>query len=423
VDQQSGDTLNSDASRNPVFCLYGISNGENTLNTMIQDAITNWGAEDLSSDTLSYNIIYDQFGRNSLMGSVWVEAGVRDSGGNYTAKVKGTGTDFTRQVLSGDQFVVDGRLLTVISVQTKTEMLADGYYADAPRSYANVVQALGNSADPKTAFLTRPVSCPSLLPNGSPRVGTCQTRYLKTITDPDGNEYPIIVERNKCEIGTAEECIADSVSNTWAPSESVDFTDKFGQLIDPRVTIKRFVVRESDVNRQSQQVDATNNYPASAALVNLKEQQSRVEFRDFSTASVEKLGSKYAILFPNKLSTARFRYKHEMDAVAYTSSSVTSAGLNVHLNVYSESAADHDAGVAYAEGDVVVSGGKLYRADAAVAAGAFNVAEWTEVQDVANNEDRKLYRQFLTLPSMGLDSRNVTVMLLQKDKIARSEFN
>ncbi|MCP4526671.1 MAG: hypothetical protein GY833_12275 [Aestuariibacter sp.] len=113
------------------------------------------------------------------------------------------------------------------------------------------------------------------------------------------------------------------------------------------ICVKRFVVREKDVNAPSRQADAWRNSRDSNAVVNLRQQQARIEMRDIGVASVEKAGSRYAILFPSRLNTARFRFKSEMDMVAFTSADVISSGLPVNVHVYGETDPD--------------SGEKLYR--------------------------------------------------------------
>lgn len=108
------------------------------------------------------------------------------------------------------------------------------------------------------------------------------------------------------------------------------------------IAVKRFTVREKDVNAPSKQTDAWRNDRDANAILNLRQQQARIEMRDIGVASVEKAGSRYAILFPSKLNTARFRFKHELDMIAYTSADVISSGLPVNVHVYGET--DPDTG-------------------------------------------------------------------------------
>jgi hypothetical protein len=108
------------------------------------------------------------------------------------------------------------------------------------------------------------------------------------------------------------------------------------------ICVKRFVVREKDVNAPSKQNDAWRNGRDANAIVNLRQQQARIEMRDIGVASIEKAGSRYAILFPSRLNTARFRFKSEMDMVAFTSADVISSGLPVNVHVYGE--VDNDTG-------------------------------------------------------------------------------
>ncbi len=125
------------------------------------------------------------------------------------------------------------------------------------------------------------------------------------------------------------------------------------------ICVKRFVVREKDVNAPSRQTDAWRNGRDANAVVNLRQQQARIEMRDIGVASVEKAGSRYAILFPSRLNTARFRFKSEMDMVAFTSADVISAGLPVKVHVYGEVSED--------------TGEKLYRRYVAIQpTGPFN---------------------------------------------------
>lgn len=109
--------------------------------------------------------------------------------------------------------------------------------------------------------------------------------------------------------------------------------------------IRRFVVRESDVNvpypRQlsvdgpntvssgtaMMGVDATRNNRDYAAIINASQQVSITE------------NNKYIVTFPNGLNTARYGYTHEMDMVAYTSADVVSLSTEIPLTVYGESEA------------------------------------------------------------------------------------
>lgn len=174
--------------------------------------------------------------------------------------------------------------------------------------------------------------------------------------DPVGSRNPIFAA-----YGISNE------GNQRAPSRQKDFADHLDALGLPvveatkkgAIAVKRFVVREKDVNAPSKQTDAWRNGRDANAILNLREQQARIEMRDIGVASVEKAGSRYAILFPSKLNTARFRFKHELDMIAYTSADVISSGLPVNVHVYDEKDPD--------------TGEKLYRRYVAVQpTGPFN---------------------------------------------------
>ncbi|MDK1290195.1 hypothetical protein [Pseudoalteromonas umbrosa] len=124
---------------------------------------------------------------------------------------------------------------------------------------------------------------------------------------------------------------------TYANSNNVPISDA---TQNGAICVKRFVVREKDVNAPSRQLDAWRNGRDANAIVNLRQQQARIEMRDIGVASVEKAGSRYAILFPSRLNTARFRFKSEMDMVAFTSADVISSGLPVNVHVYGETSQD-----------------------------------------------------------------------------------
>lgn len=88
--------------------------------------------------------------------------------------------------------------------------------------------------------------------------------------------------------------------------------------------INRFVVREVDVLRPQNIVDATAHSEDSRAIINDKNQVAISE------------DSKYIITFPNGLNTPRYAYTHELDLIAYTSADVISAWAEVPLTVYGE---------------------------------------------------------------------------------------
>lgn len=91
--------------------------------------------------------------------------------------------------------------------------------------------------------------------------------------------------------------------------------------------VKRFVVRESDVLRPSDAVDATVDTDFNAAIINGLEQVAISE------------GNKYVVSFPSRLNTTRYAYTYELDMMGYTSADVISENTDVPLTVYKESAA------------------------------------------------------------------------------------
>lgn len=90
--------------------------------------------------------------------------------------------------------------------------------------------------------------------------------------------------------------------------------------------IKRFVVRESDVLRPSDAVDATVDTDYHAAIINGLEQVAISE------------GNKYVVSFPSRLNTTRYAYTYELDMLGYTSADVISENTDVPLTVYKEAA-------------------------------------------------------------------------------------
>ncbi|TMP46304.1 hypothetical protein CWB96_00285 [Pseudoalteromonas citrea] len=113
--------------------------------------------------------------------------------------------------------------------------------------------------------------------------------------------------------------------------------------------IQKFTVREKDVLKPTYAEDATLNTRDSNAWVNEVQQQTRVEYRASSetsnTGSFVLAGAKYVILYPNRLNTKRFRYQHDLDMVAYTSSDVIAPQLTIKVNVYNEGAKDYEGNV------------------------------------------------------------------------------
>ena len=88
--------------------------------------------------------------------------------------------------------------------------------------------------------------------------------------------------------------------------------------------IKRFTVREADITRPTNAVDACRHSSDYSAIINPLQQVSVSE------------GNNYVITFPNGLNTARYVYKEELDMIAYTSADVVSDASNVSLTVYGE---------------------------------------------------------------------------------------
>lgn len=91
--------------------------------------------------------------------------------------------------------------------------------------------------------------------------------------------------------------------------------------------IKKFIVREIDIEKPTPSVPATYDSPDSNAIINGAEQVAITE------------DDKYIILFPNRLNTPRYAYSHELDLISFTSADVISQWSDVPLTVYGESAA------------------------------------------------------------------------------------
>lgn len=107
--------------------------------------------------------------------------------------------------------------------------------------------------------------------------------------------------------------------------------------------IRRFVVRESDINvpyplgnvtRTGSEITnepgdmmgvvATHDTRDYNAIMNASQQVSISE------------ANKYILTFPNGLNTARYAYPHELDMIAYTSADVVAQGTIVPVSVYGE---------------------------------------------------------------------------------------
>lgn len=91
-------------------------------------------------------------------------------------------------------------------------------------------------------------------------------------------------------------------------------------------TINRFIVRESDVLRPSDAVDATKDTDYNNAIINSLEQVAISE------------GNKYVVSFMSRLNTTRYAYTYELDMVGYTSADVVSENTDIPLRVYGETA-------------------------------------------------------------------------------------
>lgn len=113
--------------------------------------------------------------------------------------------------------------------------------------------------------------------------------------------------------------------------------------------VQKFTVREKDVLKPTYPEDATRNTRDSNAWLNEVQQQTRVEFRASSETtnqgSFVLAGAKYVILYPNRLNTKRFRYQHDLDMIAYTSSDVIAPQLTIRVNVYNEGSKDSEGRV------------------------------------------------------------------------------
>ena len=89
-------------------------------------------------------------------------------------------------------------------------------------------------------------------------------------------------------------------------------------------TINRYVVRESDVLRPSDAVDAAKDTDYNNAIMNGIEQIAISE------------GNSYIVNFPSRLNTTRYAYTYEMDLIGYTSADVVSENTVIPLVVYGE---------------------------------------------------------------------------------------
>lgn len=85
-----------------------------------------------------------------------------------------------------------------------------------------------------------------------------------------------------------------------------------------------FVVRESDVHRPSEDIDATINTADSVALVNPYEQISVTE------------NYEYVVTIPSGLNTQRYMYLEEMDMIGYCSADIISQDGIAELSMYDD---------------------------------------------------------------------------------------
>lgn len=88
--------------------------------------------------------------------------------------------------------------------------------------------------------------------------------------------------------------------------------------------IQRFTVREADVMRPSDAVDAGIDTDYNNAIINISEQVAISE------------GNRYVVSFPSRLNTTRYAYTYELDLIGYTSADVVSENTIVPLTVYGE---------------------------------------------------------------------------------------
>lgn len=89
----------------------------------------------------------------------------------------------------------------------------------------------------------------------------------------------------------------------------------------------QFVVRENDVLRPSGRRSASEDTDDSEGILNIENQVGLSE------------DGKYVVTFPSRLNTSRYRYPHELDMIATTSSDVVSQYSDVPLEVYGEAEA------------------------------------------------------------------------------------
>ena len=88
--------------------------------------------------------------------------------------------------------------------------------------------------------------------------------------------------------------------------------------------IRKFVVREADIQKPTKSVTAVTNTEDSNAIIN-----------DQKMVSINE-ASKYVVRFPNGLNTQRYAYTEELDLLGYTSADVVSEWSQMPIRPYGE---------------------------------------------------------------------------------------
>lgn len=88
--------------------------------------------------------------------------------------------------------------------------------------------------------------------------------------------------------------------------------------------VGKFVIREDDILKPTNTVDAAADTEDSAAVINTKQQVAITE------------NNRYVMAFPNGLNTPRYMYTEELDMIAYTSADVVSQYTDVPITAYGE---------------------------------------------------------------------------------------
>ena len=88
--------------------------------------------------------------------------------------------------------------------------------------------------------------------------------------------------------------------------------------------IRKFVVREADIQKPTKSLTAVSNTEDSNAIIN-----------DQKMVSINE-ASKYVVRFPNGLNTQRYAYTEELDMLGYTSADVVSEWSQVPIRPYGE---------------------------------------------------------------------------------------